>query len=600
MNIAWTSSGTVGTVTVQRGYSPFGTVATGVNGSQSFSFTPPGTYPFRLYDGVTLLNTANFTASCAAGTVWSNGVCTPSSGGPGTFTAVTGACATPGSVNLSWPAQGGVTDYKLSRDGGAWFSVGNVTSYVDTVAAGSAHTYRLQTSSNKVVLSSGSSWTVPAGWDSTNNSIETIGAGGGTNFSYGGGGGGAYSSITNLTLTPGSSVNYAIGAGSNATNGGDTYFCNTTTNCASIAGTAVKVGAKGGKTNSSGSGGAGGAAASGIGTTKVSGGAGGGGVQSGCCSIAGGGGGGAGGPGGVGGTGGWGYVDTDTGNEWSGGGGAYNNGGAGQAGGPGLAMGTVAAGGSPNGSNGMYSTSGNPISGGPGGGWSTVGIQGALGITRGSGGGGMANQAGGAGLIIINYAGGFDSVPSVNASNSCAVVPGASLTADKTELYSPTVSTTLHWSCTNSSSCTLNGVNQSNCNTGGNPTVGPFPAPSTQSNQLLCYASADWSGTPATALLTLNVHTADVTLTANPTRVKSGGQSVISWELNGVKSCTVKKNGVSWPSPASLADFTKSSSYTQTDITGQSTFVFSCLNNDNTPIMDASVTVNILPVFQVF
>src|SRR3972149_2432129 len=82
-----------------------------------------------------------------------------------------------------------------------------------------------------IVLTSGTSWTVPANWNSTNNSIEVIGAGGngsagGTSAgtSGAGGGGGAYAKTLNLSLTPSSSVAIQIGAG-----GGDTWFKNTAT-----------------------------------------------------------------------------------------------------------------------------------------------------------------------------------------------------------------------------------------------------------------------------------------------------------------------------------------------------------------------------------
>ncbi|MDB5244156.1 MAG: hypothetical protein JWN18_26 [Parcubacteria group bacterium] len=604
MNIAWTSSATIGTVTVQRAYSPFGTVASGPSGSQSFAFTPPGTYPFNLYDGATLLNTANFTASCAAGTSWSGGICT-SSGGGSSFTAVTGACAATGNINLSWPAQGGVTNYQLSRDGGAWFSVGNVTNYTDTgLASGSSHTYRLQTATSQTILSSGTTWVVPSDWNSSSNSIETVGAGGGTNFSYGGGGGGGYSKITNLTLTPGASVTYKIGAGSNAVNGGDTYFCNSTSNCASLAGTAVKVGAQGGRTNSAGTGGAGGAAISGVGTTKFSGGAGNSGSQSGCCAIAGGGGGGAAGPSGTGGSGGAGYVDSDTNDVWSGGGGGYNGGSAGQ-GGSGVAVGVNPAGGSPNGSGGSWWNSGTS-GGGAGGGWSLSGGQGSVGITRGSGGGGNANQAGGSGLILINYGGGIDPTqPTATASNSCVVTPGATLSADSTELYSPTTSTTLRWTCSNAGSYSGTSPIGTGTWSGGTPSVstGNLPVDTSQPYTLTCYSGPLVSGVPSgTASLvqsvTVNVHSASVTLNANPARVKSGGQSVISWTLNGVSSCTVKKNGVSW-APAG-ANFSITSSYTQTNITQQTTYVFSCNNLGGQSIPDKPVTVNIIPVFEVF
>ena len=137
---------------------------------------------------------------------------------------------------------------------------------------------------NVIYLTSGTSWTVPSDWNSSNNTIEVIGGGGGgalnVSSSVGAGGGGAYSKKSNVTLTSGASVKYAIGSGgvfasgSSGNVGGDTFFCTSTSNCATIAGTAVVVGARGGSGGSGISGGAGGAA-TGVGDVKNSGGNGG-------------------------------------------------------------------------------------------------------------------------------------------------------------------------------------------------------------------------------------------------------------------------------------------------------------------------------------
>lgn len=126
-------------------------------------------------------------------------------------------------------------------------------------------------------------WTVPANWNSANNSISTIGGGasgaacGATNYASGGGGG-AFSSISNQTLTPGASIAYNVGAGGasvNTTgsgvvgnNGGDTWFGN------SVYASSL-VGAKGGTGGKFGVPAAltlGGQASAGIGTTKRDGG----------------------------------------------------------------------------------------------------------------------------------------------------------------------------------------------------------------------------------------------------------------------------------------------------------------------------------------
>lgn len=248
----------------------------------------------------------------------------------------------------------------------------------------------------QVFLTSGTSWTVPSDWNSNNNSIEVIGGGGGgataggTTSGYGGGGGGAYSKESNITLTPGASVTYAVGSGGSAgSNGGDTYFCNSSSNCASIGGSAVVVGAKGGSGTTNTTGGTGGSAASGVGTTKYSGGNGGNGG-----AWGGGGGGGAAGPSGAG-----------AGGGSSGGsvqGAAGGGGASGGTAGSGPSGGTGGAGGNgPLGSGGGSANSDGSNGGGGGGGSvNTVGGDGGAGTdwdaTHGAGGGagGTGDNAG--------------------------------------------------------------------------------------------------------------------------------------------------------------------------------------------------------------
>ncbi len=81
-------------------------------------------------------------------------------------------------------------------------------------------------------------WTVPSDWNSTNNTIEVLGGGQGGGYGGGNGGnGGGYSKVLNVALTPGNSVTFQLAAGgagdtgSGPGAGGDTYFCNSTSNC---------------------------------------------------------------------------------------------------------------------------------------------------------------------------------------------------------------------------------------------------------------------------------------------------------------------------------------------------------------------------------
>jgi len=280
-------------------------------------------------------------------------------------------------------------------------------------------------------LTTGTTWTVPSDWNSSSNSIEVIGGGGGGAASFaeggGGGGGGAYSKIVNTSLlTPSSNVTVAVGAAGfadtvtpstgGAGSGGDTYLCRATTNCASLAGTNVIVGAQGGAAGQEptgvcsptclgGFGGGGGLSSNGVGTTVFSGGGGGAGSATGAGNKgpAGGGGGGA---AGLNATGNNGVGPTST----TGGGGGQGDGTFGGAGGgAGIA-----------GSNGTEwdATHGSGGGGGGGSGTSTTGGTGGNGGSYGAGGGGGGNGtnvngnggAGTQGVIIITY------TPSANAA----------------------------------------------------------------------------------------------------------------------------------------------------------------------------------------
>jgi hypothetical protein len=247
--------------------------------------------------------------------------------------------------------------------------------------------------STTIFLTSGTSWTVPANWNSSVNTIEVIGGGGagGTNGNAysGGGGGGAYSKISNLTLIPEASVTYQVGTGGGSgTNGGDTWF-----NGASLG--ASSVGAKGGTFSPAGTGhGSGGSSASGIGTIVYSGGDGGAGNGYG----SGGGGGGAAGKNGAGGGG-----TNGGGNPGPGGGGGQGDNGNGGTGG--------SSGGGAGGNGTEYTASYG--SGGGGGGGSVTGTHnGGAGGTYGAGGGGIGNGgnpgSGYQGLIVITYTGNYN------------------------------------------------------------------------------------------------------------------------------------------------------------------------------------------------
>ena len=113
-------------------------------------------------------------------------------------------------------------------------------------------------------------WTCPAGV--TQIRVEVIGAGGGVtapsnNNSRGGGGGGAYAQRTVFNVTPTTTYNFTVGAGSSG-NGGDTYFGNTTAGLPAGA-TAL---AEGGRGSNAGTGAAGGSVAASTGDIRFAGG----------------------------------------------------------------------------------------------------------------------------------------------------------------------------------------------------------------------------------------------------------------------------------------------------------------------------------------
>lgn len=204
---------------------------------------------------------------------------------------------------------------------------------------------------NIIVLTSGTSWTVPSDWVNTNNKIEAIGPGG-NGFNSASGAGGMYASISNVTLTPGASISYQVGLGGSQN---DTWFSTTTTLLAKAGTNATAFNA----------GGTAPATTAGVGTVKFKGGNG----RSNGNVFGGYGGGAAAGPNGAGGDSG------SSGGNGGGGGGGANGGAIG---------GTGATGTGGTGGNGRGGTGG-------GAGGSGVGVNGTAGTAASGGGGGGAS-----------------------------------------------------------------------------------------------------------------------------------------------------------------------------------------------------------------
>lgn len=215
----------------------------------------------------------------------------------------------------------------------------------------------------QIILTAGTTWTVPDDWNNVDNTVEVIGAGadgGGPSYNsfYYGGGGGAYAKIVNFSTTKGASITVHFGSIDCAGTTDGTWFNSSATVFA-------ESGYRGCNQNNGVSPGQGGRVAFSIGTTRFAGGSG----------SQGGGGGGAAGPNGAGVSGG-------------------NNGGAGDAG-FGGAGGVGGVGG-----NGTEFDASHG-SGGGGGGTGTA----FAGGNYGAGGGATpaTGAAGTGGLIVITY-----------------------------------------------------------------------------------------------------------------------------------------------------------------------------------------------------
>jgi hypothetical protein len=242
-------------------------------------------------------------------------------------------------------------------------------------------------------ITTGTTWTVPVDWNSSNNNIYLIGGGGGgansaasgNNRAGGsGGGGGGYTVVSNFSVAPGTTVTYAVGAGgSSAADGG-----NTTWNSGAFVANGGKRGITVTTPNPFSTGGAGG-------TGTFAGGAGGAGAFGTAASTGygGGGGGGAGGPNGIGGAGGFGFGSTTAVNVAGGGGGGSGGGSAG---------GNATAGTGGAGGNNFLGTGGG-----------TAGTTGSGG-NAGPGGGGGGAGGGGSGTSV----GGTTSVTTTNIINT--------------------------------------------------------------------------------------------------------------------------------------------------------------------------------------
>ncbi|MEK7604723.1 MAG: hypothetical protein AAB442_02940, partial [Patescibacteria group bacterium] len=137
----------------------------------------------------------------------------------------------------------------------------------------------------------------------------------------------------------------------------------------------------------------------------------------------------------------------------------------------------------------------------------------------------------------------------------------------------------------------------------GTPVVvstGALNSPGAQPYQLICYSGAGQTGTAsAPDIETITVNNPNISITAEPTRVAVGGNTLIRWSATSVTSCSIRKNGAltSWqPTVSSNA----TNGQRNDTINGQSTFVLSCSPVGGGAAITSTVIVNVEGGFKPF
>lgn len=161
-------------------------------------------------------------------------------------------------------------------------------------------------------------------------------------------------------------------------------------------------------------------------------------------------------------------------------------------------------------------------------------------------------------------------------------------------------STTLTWDSPGAEYCVWKGGEQDvKVPPSGNLETGPLTQ--NTSYQIHC---ADASGSYGQlATLTITVFTPQVSISANPARVRAGVQSTISWNGKDVKSCVVASPGGQTIASGDTDEshiFSMNSPF-PTTITTQSIFTITCQSLvDGDSIPPKSVMVNVVPEYQEF
>jgi hypothetical protein len=132
----------------------------------------------------------------------------------------------------------------------------------------------------------------------------------------------------------------------------------------------------------------------------------------------------------------------------------------------------------------------------------------------------------------------------------------------------------------------------------GTYTVTP-PAPTSGTTDLYAVTCPANSSHVAQTSVTVRVPTAS--LSADPTRVRSGSSSTISWSASDVTSCSITRNGAAWKSSLAANGAGQVSGSSADTIATQTAYVIDCVDESGGgATAQASVVVNVVPDFTEF
>jgi len=165
-------------------------------------------------------------------------------------------------------------------------------------------------------------------------------------------------------------------------------------------------------------------------------------------------------------------------------------------------------------------------------------------------------------------------------------------------------STTLYWSSTNASSCSEEPGTSGFSTGAGSPVKGSTSTgilTTTTNYGITCTGP----GGSTIGHATVTVLQPTVSISAAPTRVVSGGSTVVSWDATNVDTCSISRNGQPWPTGGSTFTANSSRQVTgnKTDtITSDTTYMITCTNNAHTATSAVSATqvVSVVPGYANF